>query len=445
MNKLIAIAIDTYADPYIKDLRNCLNDANVIIDILSKRYCFDDIELYSGSEATTLSSLYNNLYNDLLNAMEEDSILIYFAGHGEYHEALSTSYWLCSDSVRSNVTGWFNMNNLITFFNASKAMHIALISDSCFSGAIFELNRGGGLPALDKRSRQALTSGGVEKVLDGMEDHSLFNLALQKVLNENQNSVMTFNELSERTILKFDSKTNQTPNYGALLNSGHKGGSLIFNLNEVDASTSIKEIQLALEISPEVNIDSDVKLPFFNKNTRFDNSFVNSFVQQLGYSIINDVRVFILTDQEYCIDRSKEFSFELSLSYSIEFYDGHLLSILFNKSDYLGGIHPNHNVYTLNFAFKPDRKLSLYDVVNWKGYPNYKAWMRGMIDRYADVEDREQITGFISDYSIYDLDFSFNHEIFTIYWVNLLPHAFKGYGYLVIPRTEPTINLLGRS
>ena len=196
MNKIIAIAIDEYSDPSIDNLQNCFKDINLIIGTLSNSYQFESIELFTRPEQTTLSFLYNGLYNEFINSLESDSILLLFAGHGEFNLTLGTSYWLCSDSKKSNATTWFNLDDLLKFFNASPAKHIALVSDSCFSGAIFELNRGGGSTALDEKvSRQALTSGGLEKVSDGVQN-SPFNTALIDVLNENTSELFSFNQLA---------------------------------------------------------------------------------------------------------------------------------------------------------------------------------------------------------------------------------------------------------
>src|SRR5687768_8531911 len=137
MNKIIAIAIDEYADPAIRNLKNCTKDINSLISTLSKKYQFDSIELFTKQEQTTLSFLYSELYNELINSLESDNVLILFAGHGEFNTTLETSYWLCSDSKKTNVTTWFNVGDLLKFLKVSPAKHIALISDSCFSGAIF--------------------------------------------------------------------------------------------------------------------------------------------------------------------------------------------------------------------------------------------------------------------------------------------------------------------
>lgn len=432
MNKIIAIAIDEYSDPTIKNLQNCSKDINLLIGTLSNLYEFDSIELFTKPEQTTLSFLYEELYNEFINSLDSDNILLLFAGHGEFNPTLGTTYWLCSDSKKSNVTTWFNLNDLLKFFNASPAKHIALISDSCFSGAIFEINRGGGTIALDgKFSRQALTSGGLEKVSDGIEN-SPFNKVLIDVLKENTSEKLSFNQLSEKTILQFNPKREQTPEFGSLINSGDKGGTFFFK-RKLEGSSIIKSIQIPLEINQEVKIDSTFEIPFFNENKYFNNNFVNAFVQQLGYSIINDIRVFVTEDESYSISRSSEMEFYLEVGYTIHTLNEKFLSMTIGRSDYFGGAHPNHYVYSINFAFKPERKISLYDILDYGNYSNLEDLLSKMIDQYGEEECKE----ILKKYSTYEyssqLDFYFNDTVFTIDFMNLFPHAFKGCGSLEIP------------
>lgn len=432
MNKIIAIAIDEYSDPSIDNLQNCFKDINLIISTLSNSYQFDSIELFTKPEQTTLAFLYYGLYNEFVNSLESDNILLLFAGHGEFNPTLGTSYWLCSDSKKTNVTTWFNLGDLLKFFNASPAKHIALVSDSCFSGAIFELNRGGGEMALDgKFSRQALTSGGLEKVSDGVQN-SPFNTALIDVLNENTSELLSFSQLSERTILKFSKLRNQTPVFGSLIYSGDRGGAFFLRLKSED-STIIKSIQIPLEINQEVKIDSTFEIPFFNENRYFNNNFINVFVQQLGYSIINDIRVFVAEDEGYSIARSTEMEFYLEVGYTIHTLNEKFLSMTIGRSDYFGGAHPNHYCYSINFAFKPERKISLYDILDYSGFSNLEDFLVKMIEQYVEEECKE----ILKEYSTYEytseLDFHFNKDLFTIDYMNLLPHAMKACGGLEIP------------
>jgi len=440
MNRILAIAIDEYKDDKINNLNNCLNDINALINILSLRYDFESIELLTKSEQTTKSFLFNTLYDELINALPDDNVLIIYAGHGEYNSALETSYWLCSDSQRGNVSTWFNVGDLMSFFRGSKARHIALISDSCFSGAVFETLRGGGIAALDnKSSRQALTSGGIEQVSDGAENsNSPFNLSIQKVLNQNTSEKLSFTEFSEKVILDFHPDRTQTPAYGTLAMSGHKGGMLFFHLKPKDGRLPFRSVQLPLDIDSQIQFDNQFEIPFFIDNPNFNSQFVNAFVQQLGYSIVNDVRNFVAEESAYSIERSNEFGFYLEVSYSIETLNKDFLSIVINRSDYFGGIHPNHYISTLNFSFRPDRLVQLFDLITFKEFSNQEEYLKMLVEKYAEPEAKEFILEYTTYEYIYRLDYSFNTEFFTIYYFNLMPHAFKGAGILQVPIDEIT-------
>lgn len=439
MNKILAIAIDDYQDSAIINLNNCVKDANSIIDILSKKYEFDDIDLYTKKEQTTLKFLYNELYSKLvISSLEEDNILIFFAGHGEYNNLLESSYWLCSDSTRNDVTTWFNIENLIKFIKASPAKHIALVSDSCFSGAIFELYRGGGINAIKNQySRQALTSGSIEKVSDGKSnENSPFCKAIISVLDGNTGKELTFSTFSEQTIIAFSKEKKQTPKHGSISNVGHDGGSFVFELKKESENSLFNTINLPLEINSKVNIDTFFEIPFILENENYNSNFLNIFIQQLGYSIINDIRMFVADDELYSISRSEDHHFSLEVGYIIHTLNEKFLSMTLSRNDYFGGAHPNNYIYSLNFAFKPERKLTISDIIDYSDFKNMENFMVTMVTKFAEEECKENLLKYCSYEYIYNLDFSFNSEKFSIYFLDLLPHAFKACGFLEIPIEE---------
>jgi hypothetical protein len=233
INKIIAIAIDEYDNDELNKIQNAKSDVASIISILTEKYLFEDVEFLFKKKDTTRKSLFNKLNQFFTNALEDENILLIYAGHGEYNDILKTSYWQPSDCDPSDVSTWINIGDILTFVNASEAFHVAVISDSCFSGAIFETQkRGGGIQAFErKKSRLALTSGGVEKVSDGAKGNkSPFAENLIKQLTENGLEELPFSVLSNNLIMSFNQDRSQTPMYGALNNVGHQGGSFIFKL-----------------------------------------------------------------------------------------------------------------------------------------------------------------------------------------------------------------------
>lgn len=441
MNKIIAIAIDEYSNEPVKNLSNCLNDINSIIGILTSQYEYDsknsEITLFAEPQQTTLSFLYKSLNQEFFNALGSDSILIIHAGHGEYNPHLKTGYWCCSDSKFDDPTTWFDINILLSFFANSKAKHIALISDSCFSGSIFNRNRGGGENALiGKKSIQALTSGGLEKVSDGSaNDNSPFNKAIQLTLKSNELEFLSFNQFCESTIKNFSPNRIQTPEYGSLNIQGDEGGTYAFKkkIEIYNDDLSYENSQLALEIDNRINITSNINVPFFLDNKKIDSKYINTFIQKLGYEIINDIRLFASEDIDYLVERSSAYPFEVDSRYSIDRLDQDYLSISFSQNECFGTMHENHYMYSINFRLKPFVLLvNLYDVF----IINYTDGLKYLINKFAEEECKEIILSYVEENNTYDLDFSFNDQTLFLYFINHLPHVCKACGVVEIPLIE---------
>ena len=85
---------------------------------------------------------------------------------------------------------------------------------------------------LKKRSRTALTSGGVAPVLDeGNKSHSVFASALIHVLESNQVIVdgqQLFLEIAPNDTATNDNRFEQIPRYAPIKFSGHEGGDFFF-------------------------------------------------------------------------------------------------------------------------------------------------------------------------------------------------------------------------
>ena len=253
----VAIGINEYLDPAIPDLYNPIHDVTAITQVLKLKYNFDEFELLATPDRTNKKYLYNYLKDIFINALPEDTILVIFAGHGSLNPITNTTFWKPSDSDASDESSWLNLADIISFISASKAKHIAIISDSCFSGGIFDIrSRGGGIDAFDfKKSREALASGSKEKVSDGKKgEHSPFAESLITILNTNTEKELLFNFLSIQLIKIFNPTIKQTPTTGSLTNTGHDGGSLVFELMEPGPNNNIYQVK-ELMGSFYINID----------------------------------------------------------------------------------------------------------------------------------------------------------------------------------------------
>lgn len=434
MMKFVGIAIDDYVDDSIINLNNCKNDVQKFMTAISSKFHFDDLQLLCEKEQTTKSSLYRTLSETLINALEEDSIVIYFAGHGEYNPKTESSYWVTSESSKNDATTWLSINELLNIFKFSPAKHIALISDSCFSGHIFDQERGGGYDNFtNKKSRYALTSGSLEKVKDGPPNaNSPFSNILTDFVTNYQNDKLTFSELCEKTIIQFSELENQTPCYGSLSNCRHEGGVMV--LETFDKEQKFQDLTLNLEFEENFEIECYFKIPSIKKSNRYNADFFNSFITQKGYSIINEARAFFIDEKYFKLDPIVEvMDFVLEVDYNIAFFSEKFISIIISRFDYFGGAHPNNYIYTLNFSFKPERLLTISELFDLSHFKSFHEFLDSMIYSYAEEDSKKILLRYVKFTQAEDLDFSFNEEKLTIYFINYMPRAVMAVGFLEIP------------
>ncbi|MBN1411604.1 MAG: caspase family protein [Spirochaetales bacterium] len=236
----LLVAVNRYSDWL--PLENPVRDAAALKQVLMHRYRMDEfIELYD--EKATKAGI-EAVFSRLKDRLERnDSILIYYAGHGYYDAGEDTGFWIPHDAGTDRVArkNWISNSEIRDFMANLDAIHVFLISDSCFSGGILNLVRGLGeweelgkaSPYFNKAytrvSRQVITSGAFEYV----PDRSSFSRALITSLQNNNRLLMDpymlFNEIRL-------SVRETTPLIGNLKTAGHEDGAsfLLFLQNEAD-------------------------------------------------------------------------------------------------------------------------------------------------------------------------------------------------------------------
>ena len=149
-----------------------------------------------------------------------------------------TGYWLPVDAEEDNDVDWIANTALTRHLKAMMAGHVLVVADSCYSGTLFRdanvkpktgAERNAWLERMAaKRSRTAISSGGLEPVLDaGGGGHSFFAKALLTTLRENTGVLddqALFRQISRPVIVNAD----QTPQYADIRKAGHEGGAFLF-------------------------------------------------------------------------------------------------------------------------------------------------------------------------------------------------------------------------
>lgn len=251
-NYALLIGESDYKDPRLGKLATPSNDVNQLGTILRNRYGFTVNIVVNKTRAEILKEL------DALaqKVGENDTLLIYYAGHGGMEKVRNgddRGYWLPIDAEYGSSAGQIS-NQEITYQVARMAARkVLIIADSCYSGLLTQTVTRAQRPVTAdektneyligmawKQSRNVLTSGRLEPVLDGGGgDHSVFAAALLDVLRGN-NDVITSEEVYSRLLARVmaratrvllderDTPDPQQPTYAALDNGGHVYGDFLF-------------------------------------------------------------------------------------------------------------------------------------------------------------------------------------------------------------------------
>ncbi|MCD4735596.1 MAG: caspase family protein [Bacteroidales bacterium] len=232
----LIIGIDDYSGTWTP-LNNAVGDAKAIKEMLESKYKFDHFRtLYN--KLATRENIIRELEWLVRNVKEEDNVFIYYSGHGEFKKDYNKGYWVPTDATEESTYQYVSNNDLQTFLSSIKSKHTLLISDACFSGDIFR-GKTISIPFEDteryyrdvhtKLSRQAITSGGVEPVMDGgREGHSVFAYYLLKSLRNNNKRFFDAFSLYDDIRIPVINNSIQSPVFQPIKNTGDEGGQFLF-------------------------------------------------------------------------------------------------------------------------------------------------------------------------------------------------------------------------
>lgn len=227
---------------YLPKLDTPINDAKALARVLRDRYGFETRLLLDASRYDLLKAL--NEYRKTLT--EKDNLLVYYAGHGTLEKVTQRGYWLPVDAELENTANWVSNQDITDILRIMSAAHVMVIADSCYSGALTRSSvarlEAGMTPEkkaewikmlLKARSRVALTSGGLNPVLDGGGGgHSVFAKALIQALENNRRIVESFRLYTEVSALVADAAKDQNfhqvPEFSPIRHAGHEAGEFFF-------------------------------------------------------------------------------------------------------------------------------------------------------------------------------------------------------------------------
>ncbi len=235
----LVIGIDDYADPTIPKLDNAVADAVAVAEVLDKSLGYDTVVVRNGSKQAIVAA-----FNQLAAQVgPTDSVVVYYAGHGEQLEKAGLGYWQPANAVATRPETWLSNADIGKLLGQFSAGQVALISDSCFSGSLVSDERIRGIgqgadPAtlLSRRAVVVMSSGGNEPVFDsGKNGHSTFAWNLMRSL-EKVSTWRPGNNVFEQVRFAVAKELPQRPQYGAARLSGHQAGTdYLFEQRQLDA------------------------------------------------------------------------------------------------------------------------------------------------------------------------------------------------------------------
>jgi len=254
-------------------LQTAVKDATVIRETLVTRYGFakQNVILRTDQVASRLQ-IIRDLRFMAQSMRPDDNLLIYYAGHGQLDDLTGDGFWVPAEGAMKDPGTWVANSYIKAVLSSEKvqAKNVVVIADSCYSGSM--LRGGPSLMSMDDqryreklaekaslRSRQVISSGGVEPVADGgAEGHSLFAYYLINALRKNDREVIDLENLFHTKVWKPVTEIgDQRPNVGRLKTPMDQDGQFVL-YNAVWAREQ-QGRQAALEAKRQQQIERDAQ------------------------------------------------------------------------------------------------------------------------------------------------------------------------------------------
>jgi serine/threonine protein kinase len=243
----LVVGNDAYVDPVLPRLESAVRDAQAVADLLETEYGFRVTTLFDATRADLFGAL--GRLRDTVGP--QDSLLVYYAGHGTVIQD-SSPYWQLADATAANTSQWVAIADVNIELADLRARHVLVVADSCYSGTAGQVFEPAAPPARSgapwakyvtaghgRKARLALSSGRFEEVADRAlgSHHSPFAQAFLELLRGNDrlldaatlHAELTTRVTAQSALLGLD----QSPVYTALPDAGDDGGSFFFVPNRL--------------------------------------------------------------------------------------------------------------------------------------------------------------------------------------------------------------------
>lgn len=230
----VLVGNNGYKEP-IPVLGTPVADVDQIAEVLRGRFGYETQVLHDAGKTQIIQAL-NKIAEE---AKPEDSVLLFYAGHGYLMDDTRMGFWIPVDGSANTAANWISNTDISKLLHAIPSRQVILISDSCFSGSLTREQKLTGSFAprateiLRRRAVLVLSSGDEEPVSDeGREGHSIFAWHLIKTLGAVKGATVGF-EIYRTVHDGVVKDYPQVPQYGAVFSAGHmSGGEYLFDARQ---------------------------------------------------------------------------------------------------------------------------------------------------------------------------------------------------------------------
>jgi hypothetical protein len=219
----LMFALQTYEDEGVPDLGTPHADADLVSRALAERLGFETRVVRDATRERMLDAI-RTLGRELI---QEDTVVVYFAGHGYSFSGTELAFWLPVDAEITRANAWISSADISRLLHRMPARQILLVADSCYSGSFAADGVSGvtddAMRAMTGRAVMAITAGGDEPVADGTVN-SPFAEALTRQIQA-ITGPMQVSRLFETIQTEVSLETPQTPAYGIVRFAGYDEGS----------------------------------------------------------------------------------------------------------------------------------------------------------------------------------------------------------------------------
>jgi hypothetical protein len=275
-NHLFLIGINKYLSN--KNLESCVRDCSDFKDILIEKFDFEQSKIYEVYDENATNKNIQDAFRGYVKTLtNEDSLVIYYSGHGEFDEITNTGYWITHEG--SDYSNYITNQTIVNYIDNLKCNHVFIISDSCFSNSLLLT---GTFKKVDeyfeKQSRWALTSAYNEAKDSDATSNTLF---CEKILEflEFASKDFRVSELTDFVKAEFEINEFQSPQASPLKVSSHRGGEFIFKIKTPNDDRRFKGYGNFNKI-----------LKFYKRNATFNE--IENFedrTSKIGYILYNEV------------------------------------------------------------------------------------------------------------------------------------------------------------